>query len=199
MMERKAMPCASPSLGVLADSCIAAIASGDLHTLQQVLRECSSIDGCVEDLAGRSPVNWAAREGRADMVRALLQYGMQVDGPRQRVSSLVRAAHDGQHEIVCLLLPHSSQREKDAALRSAAACSHVSVVRALADAGADVRASDVYGRTALLLVASELVMGRRGQEEDFRCTFDVLLDHGAIPCAQVTQLLESIQSDTESK
>ena len=109
--------------------------------------------------AGRNDVTAlmvAARAGRADLVRRLLERGGRVDAQRVGgATALLYAAQGGSPEVIALLLESGSAIDATAAngwsaLTVAAATGQAEAVRSLLAAGADPNTADVYGWTPLM-------------------------------------------------
>lgn len=102
----------------------------------------------------------AAREGRAEPVRALLQRGVQVNTQDPSgTTALIAAAANGHAEIVRMLIAAGADVNARnslgrTALMSAAGNRYAEIVRELVKARAEVNTKDAMGRTALMLAAS---------------------------------------------
>jgi ankyrin repeat protein len=122
----------------------------------------------------------AARDGYADIVRLLIEFGAEVDaaGSERVHTALVLAAHQGHSEIVSLLLDHGADVNKahpvsgSDALLEAVNQGRTQCVRLLLQAGADPdRAYQTEGGDVRILS----VASAKGDTEIVR----FLLEHGA--------------------
>ncbi|KAK4242966.1 ankyrin repeat-containing domain protein, partial [Corynascus novoguineensis] len=75
---------------------------------------------------GRTPLSWAAQEGRLNIVELLIQGGADIDGMDEKEYTPLHRASDNGHETIA---------------------------RLLIDKGADVNAQDVHGLTALIMAS----------------------------------------------
>ncbi|KAL4740562.1 hypothetical protein BDV11DRAFT_204202 [Aspergillus similis] len=104
----------------------------------------------------RTPLSWAAQEGRAIIVKLLLQSGSslnEVDLGGQ--TPLLRALENGHEAVARLLIEHgsdvnASDTDGRTPLIWASQNGHEAVARLLIDHGADVNASGTEGRTPLI-------------------------------------------------
>ena len=89
-------------------------------TLPQTLVElllAAGADPNVQNCAGETPIHFAARNGRADAIRALLAAGAKIDTPtRAHYTGLHVAAAAGQTEVVKVLLEAGAQQHPKSAL-----------------------------------------------------------------------------------
>lgn len=139
---------------------------GHIAVVERLLR-CEAAAGLsldMRDAAGRTPLFWAAHEGKLDVVSCLLGRGARADIPdKQGTLPLMRAAGKGHVDVVRLLLmvtPKAKVDEKDAcgktALSFAVDRGHVEVVHLLTRKGARLeltKNSWADGRGTLLHVA----------------------------------------------
>lgn len=136
----------------------------------------------VDDMGGQMEVTgWssmlseAARDGQHELVRDLLQAGVDVRGERGG-TTLRAAAKEGRAEVVRLLLAAGAAPDGaglpvgSTALGLAAGQGHAECVRVLARAGADPNAAQPFAGAPPLVLAAQ-----RGHLEVLR----VLLEHGA--------------------
>ena len=130
-------------------------------------------DDCAGDV-----VLEASRRGIADVVRALMDAGADVNEASTEWpygTPLYRAAREGHEAVVKALIEAGADVNKadddgKTPLYCAASNGHEAVVRALIDAGADVNKAEYEGKTPLLVAASD------GHEAVVR----VLIDSGAV-------------------
>ncbi|HZO92150.1 MAG TPA: ankyrin repeat domain-containing protein [Candidatus Baltobacteraceae bacterium] len=136
-------------------------------------------DPTRRDPQGRSPIVLAVANGR---IRAAEVLGEYVARP-----TLVEAAAAGRAEHVEAALratPPADASELDAALLAAAATGRAPIAVALIERGADVRAADAHGQTALHLSA---VAGSAETAEALvrlGAPLDALNDYGGTPLGQ---------------
>jgi hypothetical protein len=140
-------------------------------------RDVSHPDGLDGDRFGRTPLWWAARDGRVDEVKRLLAAtenpnARDVDGE----TPLHAAARFGHAAVVELLIvhgadPNAGNRNAVTPLHLAAEEEQLEVARVLLARGADANARDVFGRTPLHEAALR---------QD-RALAALLLAHGADP------------------
>lgn len=127
-----------------------AVKANDLSRLQQVLH--GSVNTEEPDEQGFTPLLWAAREGRASMVRLLLERGADPNHNDQWMHANAghKAAFWGRAEVMALLVSHGLDVNARGgyngytALHDAVARGHVDVVRVLirAKARTDIRGHD---------------------------------------------------------
>jgi ankyrin repeat protein len=165
----------APTLAVLADAAgtaparparesalEAAILAGDEAAFATLL---DLVDAAsARDWAGRPLLQSAAREGRADMITALIAAGADVDATDAiGFTALFEAARDGQLEAVDALLAagadvdhHSHARGLSLTpLHLAAIGGDAAIVTRLAEAGADLDVQGATGATPLYWAAFE--------------------------------------------
>ncbi|KAK4459808.1 putative ankyrin repeat domain-containing protein [Cladorrhinum samala] len=132
-----------------------------------------------KDLKGyrdRTPLSWAAQEGRFDMVALLsIQEGVQLDVTDPGgYTPLHRAAENGHKAIVQLLIDNEADvnaedKKGSTALIMASQGGYEAIVQLLIDNEADVNARDKYGSTALIMAS----------EQGDEATVQLLIDNGA--------------------
>ena len=127
------------------------------------------------DYEGRTPLSWAAQEGKLAIVRILIYRGANLDeADRERHTPLLRAVKSGHEAVACLLIDkgadiHAKNNWGSTALILALANGHEAVARLLIDKGADIHAKNNWGSTALILALAN------GHEAAAR----LLIDNGA--------------------
>jgi hypothetical protein len=126
---------------------VRAAADGDISGIDELLRAGANVN-CTIDVGGAasSPLISAAREGRLDAVRLLLDRGADPNllAPFDE-SAMIHAAAEGHVDIVSLLLDRGASIDQtatfgDNALHRASANGHLEVVKLLIARGADVNA-----------------------------------------------------------
>ncbi len=144
--------------GYYKTSWAAALYIGDIDVACSLLR-CGA-DVNVQDSGGYNPLHRASQDGRADIVRLLLEHNANVDHPsRCRETPLALASSVGHLEISRLLVQEganvNSRTWNDwTPLNTASANGHLDVVRLLIDNGADVGFPNYEGATPLHSAAS---------------------------------------------
>ena len=110
---------------------------------------------------GSTPLHWAARQGRTDIVELLLDAGANKDVKNEYGSTPLNIAADrGFTDIVMMLLDAGADKEvKDTfgfvPLHWAAAKGHTDIVMMLLDAGADINVMSKNGTTPLHLASAK--------------------------------------------
>ncbi|KAJ5151429.1 Pfs NACHT and ankyrin domain protein [Penicillium canariense] len=145
----------------------AALANGNKDTAAALLNLSSTIydgvditDGLnyrkdFKEFEGRTPLSWAAQDGRVGIVKLLLTTTISVnDVDRGKRTPLSRASEKGHEAIVRLLIDrganiNTGDRHGKTPLQWASDQGHEAVVRLLIDEGADVKINDIYGMTPL--------------------------------------------------
>ncbi|KAJ6789033.1 hypothetical protein PWT90_07832 [Aphanocladium album] len=165
----------------------AALANGNKDAVAALLNSPSTIcngnditDGLncrkdFKDYKNRTPLSWAAQDGRAGIVKLLLQTVTtinEVDGGGR--TPLSRASENGHDKVARLLIDKGADvetidKDGETPLLMAVQGGHDDVARLLIDKGADIEATDQHGRTPLSLAS------RRGHEAMVR----LLLEKGA--------------------
>ena len=132
------------------------------------------------DYQDRTPLSWAAQEGRLSLVELLIKGGADLDGiDGKGYTPLQRASENGHEAVVRLLIDNGADAKAQkrggwTALMSASGSGHEAVARLLIDNGADVKAQNDSGWTALMSAA------HNGHEAIAR----LLIDNGADVKAQ---------------
>jgi ankyrin repeat protein len=134
----------------------------------KILVKC--IDDCCEadDWHFNTPLTYAARQGRVEVVRALLEEGANVEETDVNTSTALHAAAWHGHLNVCrLLLDWGAKvdhvdRWKNTPLHDAAREGRLSVVKLLVERGADVGLKNDNGQTVSDLA---LCTGKKGVAE----------------------------------
>ncbi|KAF4884398.1 putative ankyrin repeat protein [Colletotrichum fructicola] len=109
------------------------------------------------EFKGRTPLSWAAQDGRLSIVQALVQGGADTDeADRKGSRPLLRALQNGHEAVARLLMEKGADintTDKDGwtALMWASQNGHEAVARLLIEKGADINAQNNVGRTALML------------------------------------------------
>lgn len=128
-----------------------AAAQGNLEEIEALIAKGSDVE--ETDLRGLTALIAAARAGQPDSVRLLLRKGASPNrtGGVNRWTPLEHAIHKGQNGTGVILLDAGRARghDLDAPLMMAAANGNAVMVRALLSHGADPRAHDAGGLSAL--------------------------------------------------
>ncbi|QGA21573.1 hypothetical protein EYB26_009284 [Talaromyces marneffei] len=145
----------------------AALASGNNETVAALLNTASSMmngtditEGLknrkdLKEYKNRTPLSWAAQEGRLDIVTLLLETGLVIDesdgGGR---TGLSRAAENGHEAVAKLLIEKGaniniSDGSRSTALHHALQNRHEAMARLLIEKGADINIIDESRSTAL--------------------------------------------------
>jgi hypothetical protein len=133
----------------------AAAADGDVSALRRIIRSGRSANASDPD--GLTPLIWAAREGRVNAVRALLERGADPDLPDSRSNGwtpLMHAIHRDQPDVVAALLTGGAKPDRQIAngfspLMMAAGYGQTETVALLLRHGASPRLTDDRGENAL--------------------------------------------------
>jgi ankyrin repeat protein len=140
----------------------------------------------IKDTFGRTPLSWAAENGREGVVKLLLERGVDPDSKAsdwefEDLTPLSWAAENGHEEVVKLLLEHGADPDSKAngdliggrtPLSFAAGNGHKFVVKLLLENGVDPERRDTeWGQTPLLWAA----------ENGHYSVVQLLLEHGADP------------------
>ncbi|KAH7145557.1 hypothetical protein B0J13DRAFT_474300, partial [Dactylonectria estremocensis] len=110
----------------------------------------------LTEYKGRTPLSWAAQEGKLSMVKALVQGGASAyESDRKGYAPVQRASENGHEAMARLLIDKGAEidaRNKDGstALILASENGYEAVARLLIDKGADIDARDEDGSTALI-------------------------------------------------
>ncbi|MEM6396546.1 MAG: ankyrin repeat domain-containing protein [Bacteroidota bacterium] len=114
--------------------------------------------GAGADIDYGFPLHEAAEEGQLEIVRLLVEKGVNVNElDDRRLTPLGRAAAEDNPTVIRYLLGRGADLEKGTylPLHLAAEDGQVAALRALLEAGADVDARDGHRRTALICAASD--------------------------------------------
>ncbi|KAK4678539.1 hypothetical protein QC764_308560 [Podospora pseudoanserina] len=152
----------------------------------------------LRDYQGRTPLSWAAQEGRLSIVKLLIQGGAdpdKVDGRGYR--PLYRALENGHEAIVRLLIDSGADikaqdNSGSTALILASQNGHEAIARLLIDNGADIKARSNHGSTALILAL------RYGHEAIARLLIDSGADIEAQDSSGSTALILASQNGHEA-
>lgn len=113
----------------------------------------------LENYTKRTPLSWAAQEGRMEIVELLLQYGAPVDEMDARSRTpLSCACEKGAENIVRLLIQRGADTNScnirgETALGWACVNGHRAVAKLLVEEGAAINARDTNGETPLFWAA----------------------------------------------
>jgi ankyrin repeat protein len=127
------------------------------------------------DYQGRTPLSWAAQEGRLRIAELLIQGGVDVDEMDGKRYTPLRRALENHHEAVaCLLVEKGADIEAwdksgSTALFVAVENGYEALARLLIDKGADIEARDSFGLTALI----------RTSLKGYEAVTQLLIDKGA--------------------
>lgn len=134
---------------------VQAIAKRDLPAIEQLLSQnTNNVNLAAPD--GKTALMLAAGAARADLARALLSAGADVNVTNKRGgTALMYAATEGDPATVKVLLSHGAAVNVRAengwtAVTLAAATGQAVAVNQLLDAGADANIADIYGWTPLM-------------------------------------------------
>ncbi|PNP40031.1 hypothetical protein TGAMA5MH_07953 [Trichoderma gamsii] len=187
----------------------AALANGNKDAVAALLNLpssiCNGVDiteglNCRKDLKeykNRTPLSWAAQDGRADIVRLLLQTATINDLDGEGRTSLSRASEKGHEAVARLLIDkgadiNASDKYGWTALLWALQYGHEAVARLLINKGADINASD-KGKWIPLLQASV-----KGYEAVARLLINKGADINASDKGGWTPLLRASQNGHEA-
>ncbi|GKT83833.1 NACHT and ankyrin domain-containing protein [Colletotrichum tofieldiae] len=109
---------------------------------------------------GRTPLSWAAQEGRLSIVKALVQGGIEKGADihtqdKYGRTALIWASLRGYEAVAQLLIEkgadiHTQDKDGQTALLWASQNRHEAVAELLIEKGADIHTQEKYGRTALI-------------------------------------------------
>ena len=151
--------------------------SGKIVELIRVLLERGADHVDARDNDNGTPLHWASEQGHSEVVRFLLEHGVDADArDNANCTPLHWASEQGHPEVVLLLLEHgvdADARDNDncTPLHWASEQGHLEVVRVLIEHGIDVNAQDHSNWTPLHCAS------RDGRLE----VVQFLLGHGANP------------------
>lgn len=147
---------ATTAAGVTLDDLFSAVKAGDTREVGDLIAQ--GMEPSSTDAHGYSLLMYAARDGRLDMVRLLLDRQAKVDA-RNFVgeTAIMLAAYNGHLETVKTLRERGAALDGDGwtPLHYAAAQGHLAVVRYLLEQGAPVNATAPNGATPLHMAARE--------------------------------------------
>lgn len=123
---------------------------GQVDEVQDLVRNKGADPNSTTVLCASPPINGAASKGHVDVVRALIQLG--VDPNYGMVPPIVAAAQFGNSDVVRALVqlgadPNLTDVTGRTALFTAALGNHTETVRVLLELGADPTITDREGRT----------------------------------------------------
>lgn len=136
--------------------------SGDdnVEMVHFLLDNSADANSILDDKESLLPLHLAVREGKISVVRALLEYGADVDRQNDEGwTALHEAANMGFDEVVRLLIDEYnadmsiSLINRSVALHVAAQANRIRCVQALLDGGQNVNVTNSDGRTALHIAA----------------------------------------------
>ena len=140
------------------DGLLAALSSRDYSRAFELVS--GGADPNAADPNGRTPLMVAGRNGRRDMVAALIDAGADVNAANNNGGTpLMFSAIAGDAATVSLLLQHGARVQAVGnmgwtALMVASVKGHAPVIHMLLEGGADPNHRDVYGWTALMRAAN---------------------------------------------
>ena len=146
---------------------------------------------------GRTPLSWAAQEGRLNIVKLLIR-GADLDGIDERgYTPLRRALEKGQEAVARLLIDkgadvNAQDSSGSTALILASEDGYEAVARLLIEKGADVNAQGSSRSTALILAL------RNGYEAVARVLIEKGADVNAQDSSGSTALILALQNDHEA-
>ena len=127
---------------------------GDLATVKEIIDAGAKID--KKDIAGQTPLMYAAEAGGIEMVKYLVEHGADVNaesGNKGRGTPLIYAAAGNQIEVVMYLLENNAdingvtKSQNETALIWAVASGATGVVKVLVEKGADQGIINKNGNT----------------------------------------------------
>jgi len=133
-----------------------AAGKNDLETVQTIVEKGTNVDR--KDIAGQTPMMWAAETGSIDVVKYLVEKGADVNavaGKQGRGTALIYAAATNRTEVVNYLLDNGADidavtpYQKESALFWAAAMGHKEVVQLLLEKGANKTLVNRSGQTVI--------------------------------------------------
>ena len=137
--------------------------SGDIDSVKYTLFKYPQ---CVNkpDLIKQTPLHWAARSGRYEMCKLLIEKGADVNAKSNDGSTPLHwAAIKGQPRICKLLLDNgadvnATETDGETPLHFAAYCSNLETVKILVHAGANIEAKQDDGSTPITMATNDDVM-----------------------------------------
>ena len=135
------------------DSFFERIVAGDVSSVELFIA--AGMDLNAQDNDGYTALMLAAEGGYVEMVRLLVEHGVDVNAQYYGYTALMLAAEGGHVEVARFLVEHGADVNApneygDTALMWAARQGHVEVARFLVEHGADVNAQNNDGLTALM-------------------------------------------------
>lgn len=134
---------------------------GDLATVKEIIKNGGKVD--KKDIAGQTPLMYAAEAGGLEMVKYLVEMGADVDaasGIKGRGTPLIYAASTNQIEVVKYLLENNAdinattKSQNETALIWAVAAGSTTVVRILVERGADQKITNKKGDNVIDIAKS---------------------------------------------
>ncbi|KAK3943420.1 hypothetical protein QBC46DRAFT_254271 [Diplogelasinospora grovesii] len=161
---------------------------------------------------GRTPLSWAAQEGRLSIVKALVEGGADTnESDRSGHKPFLRASSNGHEDVARLLIDsgadiHARYRGWTA-LMWASLNGHEAVARLLIDNGADVNARDLAGVTVLICASRSTceavvrLLIEKGADVDTRdlVGWTALIWASAEGCEAVARLLIDSRADVRAQ
>ena len=137
--------------------------AGDIDSVRYTLYKYPQ---CVNkpDLIKQTPLHWAARSGRFEVCKLLIEKGADVNAKSNDGSTPLHwAAIKGQPRICKLLLDNgadvnAAESDGETALHFAAQYSNLETVKILVKAGANVEAKEENGTTPIMMATNDDVM-----------------------------------------
>ena len=160
--------------------------NGDMAMVMQLLSN-DTFDVNALDDHGMSPLTWACKTGREDIVDLLLRSGASVDPPvdtEDATPPLLAAAFKGNLTITNMLISHGAKltvRENilgQTAFHRAVQGAHMNVIALLHKSGLDINIVDLRGYSALFIACG------KGDKEvielliDLGCNVNITGDNG---------------------
>jgi len=131
-------------------------ARGDLAEVKKMIEKGANVD--KKDIAGQTPLMWAAGSGGLEMVKYLVENGAEVNavsGKQGRGTPMIYAAAANQIEVVKYLLENDADinlttpYQNETALMWAVAMGYTEVVKLLVEKGADQKITNREGENVM--------------------------------------------------